>query len=287
MCGACLINRQSTTGREHGRATRGIKAKPLTGVTRARTRGARAEELAPRGGVGSGRPISRARSPDGAAAPAPEPPVRRRSRAPWALPLGRGRPGDDAVPGLCGDPGVARVQPDLHPVRAAEAHAPHDPVLVLEGQGELQPEHLLVPGTAALQEDTQILMCRTPVTRAAMTAAWQDEDPASALARPAGPGAARGRGTPPDLPDGALSISVGKGGVEPPRPFGHTDLNRARLPFRHLPWRAPTLAVPRAATGEGVGRRSPDSPPRNHHRGVAGSWPVTRARPGYDHVGTA
>ena len=28
---------------------------------------------------------------------------------------------------------------------------------------------------------------------------------------------------------------VGKGGVEPPRPYGHTDLNRARLPFRHLP----------------------------------------------------
>src|SRR5919107_3715352 len=28
---------------------------------------------------------------------------------------------------------------------------------------------------------------------------------------------------------------VGKGGVEPPRPCGHTDLNRARLPFRHLP----------------------------------------------------
>ena len=27
---------------------------------------------------------------------------------------------------------------------------------------------------------------------------------------------------------------VGKGGVEPPRPYGHTDLNRARLPFRHL-----------------------------------------------------
>src|SRR5690606_37861810 len=30
---------------------------------------------------------------------------------------------------------------------------------------------------------------------------------------------------------------VGKGGVEPPRPFGHTDLNRARLPFRHFPER--------------------------------------------------
>src|SRR2546429_26541 len=30
-------------------------------------------------------------------------------------------------------------------------------------------------------------------------------------------------------------VLVGKGGVEPPRPFGHTDLNRARLPFRHFP----------------------------------------------------
>lgn len=27
--------------------------------------------------------------------------------------------------------------------------------------------------------------------------------------------------------------NVRKGGVEPPRPSGHTDLNRARLPFRH------------------------------------------------------
>src|SRR3982751_459183 len=32
------------------------------------------------------------------------------------------------------------------------------------------------------------------------------------------------------------------GGVEPPRPFGHTDLNRARLPFRHIP----VAASPRA-----------------------------------------
>jgi hypothetical protein len=30
---------------------------------------------------------------------------------------------------------------------------------------------------------------------------------------------------------------VGEGGVEPPRPYGHTDLNRARLPFRHSPKR--------------------------------------------------
>ena len=27
---------------------------------------------------------------------------------------------------------------------------------------------------------------------------------------------------------------VREGGVEPPRPHGHTDLNRARLPFRHF-----------------------------------------------------
>src|SRR5512142_947479 len=33
----------------------------------------------------------------------------------------------------------------------------------------------------------------------------------------------------------ASSSSVGKEGVEPSRPFGHTDLNRARLPFRHFP----------------------------------------------------
>jgi hypothetical protein len=32
---------------------------------------------------------------------------------------------------------------------------------------------------------------------------------------------------------------VGEGGLEPPRPHGHTDLNRARLPFRHSPeWSA-------------------------------------------------
>ena len=51
---------------------------------------------------------------------------------------------------------------------------------------------------------------------------------------------------------------VGKGGVEPPRPFGHTDLNRARLPFRHLPEHArrrrdnswERLARPRRAPAE-------------------------------------
>src|SRR6478609_11957862 len=39
----------------------------------------------------------------------------------------------------------------------------------------------------------------------------------------------------PTGPSPSVSTRVGKGGVEPPRPFGHTDLNRARLPFRHLP----------------------------------------------------
>jgi hypothetical protein len=34
-----------------------------------------------------------------------------------------------------------------------------------------------------------------------------------------------------------LVLRVGKKGVEPSRPFGHTDLNRARLPFRHFPGR--------------------------------------------------
>ena len=37
----------------------------------------------------------------------------------------------------------------------------------------------------------------------------------------------RARGVEPE--------GVGEGGVEPPHPFGYTDLNRARLPFRHSP----------------------------------------------------
>src|SRR4051794_41974251 len=36
---------------------------------------------------------------------------------------------------------------------------------------------------------------------------------------------------------------VGEGGVEPPRPYGHTDLNRARLPFRHSPEGTPKIAA--------------------------------------------
>src|SRR3954465_1925775 len=36
------------------------------------------------------------------------------------------------------------------------------------------------------------------------------------------------------LHPGGPSPSVREGGVEPPRPFGHTDLNRARLPIPPL-----------------------------------------------------
>lgn len=33
----------------------------------------------------------------------------------------------------------------------------------------------------------------------------------------------------------SVDPAVGEEGFEPSRPFGHTDLNRARLPFRHPP----------------------------------------------------
>jgi hypothetical protein len=36
-------------------------------------------------------------------------------------------------------------------------------------------------------------------------------------------------------PLSSVSTRVGEGGVEPPPRFQDTDLNRARLPFRHSP----------------------------------------------------
>ncbi len=53
---------------------------------------------------------------------------------------------------------------------------------------------------------------------------------------------------------GAFIFHVREGGFEPPRPFGHCDLNAARLPFRHsrvgpanCGVRAPAFAKPGAA----------------------------------------
>jgi hypothetical protein len=66
--------------------------------------------------------------------------------------------------------------------------------------------------------------------------------------QPLGPGACPRAGVlggapPQDTETTWLALSastghqsfVGEGGFEPPRPYGHTDLNRARLPFRHSP----------------------------------------------------
>ena len=56
----------------------------------------------------------------------------------------------------------------------------------------------------------------------------------------------------------SVSTRVGEGGVEPPRPFGHTDLNRARLPFRHSPERPDeAITSPRANPN----RHKPLGPP--------------------------
>src|ERR1035438_5303683 len=62
----------------------------------------------------------------------------------------------------------------------------------------------------------------------------------------------------PDRYPGRISCSpedlVGEEGFEPSRPFGHTDLNRARLPFRHPPWATRRLARPRALLRPGYDR---------------------------------
>jgi hypothetical protein len=62
------------------------------------------------------------------------------------------------------------------------------------------------------------------------------------------------------------SLQVREGGVEPPRPFGHTDLNRARLPIPPL---ALALAAQRLARGGGPScqyRRGPRG--RTRHMAV-------------------
>ena len=67
---------------------------------------------------------------------------------------------------------------------------------------------------------------------------------------------------------------MGEEGVEPSRPYGHTDLNRARLPFRHSPWR-----WSEASTRSVRPIRGPRSPPSWHPRcrlqhGYDLSWPA-------------
>src|SRR4051794_38789126 len=57
-----------------------------------------------------------------------------------------------------------------------------------------------------------------------------------------------------------LPPAVREGGVEPPRPFGHTDLNRARLP------------IPPLAREAGSGYPRPTGRPKPGPVGGAGSW---------------
>src|SRR6187551_3723708 len=89
--------------------------------------------------------------------------------------------------------------------------------------------------------------------------------------------------------DRGLPARMGMGGVEPPRPFGHTDLNRARLPFRHLPWRASTVTVNVRIPTNGSVDPSPHRTQRVGRsllvvkivRGVVSSMAVSVAPPGY------
>ena len=55
---------------------------------------------------------------------------------------------------------------------------------------------------------------------------------------------------------------VGEGGVEPPRPSGHTDLNRARLPFRHSPERRVEASTQHAC---GLSLATAPDGPRGRH----------------------
>src|SRR5690606_37357144 len=51
---------------------------------------------------------------------------------------------------------------------------------------------------------------------------------------------------------------VGEEGVEPSRPSGHTDLNRARLPFRHSPWQLKASTGVEGGCGRAPGRGAAD-----------------------------
>src|SRR5207249_3677820 len=66
---------------------------------------------------------------------------------------------------------------------------------------------------------------------------------------------------------------VGEGGVEPPRPYGHTDLNRARLPFRHSPQRRPEGSTQALIAS---GPSPPTERPRLDSRGTDTIGPAVR-----------
>ena len=55
------------------------------------------------------------------------------------------------------------------------------------------------------------------------------------------------------------TTGVGEEGVEPSRPYGHTDLNRARLPFRHSPWPGKASTVAEGSVRPRVGPPSAPS----------------------------
>jgi hypothetical protein len=68
---------------------------------------------------------------------------------------------------------------------------------------------------------------------------------------------------------------VGEEGVEPSRPYGHTDLNRARLPFRH----SPRVVCGRSLQGPRSGLHialslgpDPDTIDRGAHEGRRDPW---------------
>lgn len=69
------------------------------------------------------------------------------------------------------------------------------------------------------------------------------------------------------------NTTMREGGVEPPRPLGHTALNRVRLPFRHSRERCPRgeLNLPRPLGHTGLnGARLPVPPPGlMHDQGIA------------------
>src|SRR5690606_40448259 len=69
---------------------------------------------------------------------------------------------------------------------------------------------------------------------------------------------------------------VGEEGVEPSRPSGHTDLNRARLPFRHSPWQLKASTGVEGGCGRAPGRGAADGRVAPIRSELAGTPPADR-----------